>query len=159
MLRGLAFFVMLASLPSRGAVFDSHLEAQSDLKKELRQYEGKLFLLKSPSSFDVIHFDQQGHPTREPIGVPWTTSGLVRASRVDIREHQIVIDGVREVVALDPESPTPKLIAANTDRPVHITIDFPNTLDPAERSELLSRVFLVEDVAQKVANAWHPRLT
>jgi TonB family protein len=161
MRRGFAFYVLLVGVLTcvLPVALDASLDYQDDVKKEVRRYEGKLLLLKTPSSFDIVHFDQQGRASREPSGVPWTTSGLVRARKTDVRERQVVIDGVRVVVALDPESPIPKLVPVTTDREVHVTIQLPSSLHgSAELNDFLSRVFSVEDVPQRIANAWHAEI-
>src|ERR1700675_3920995 len=77
----------------------------ADLRKEIRQrYEGKLLLLNQPSSFEILYFDVQGHPTRRPTGEPWTTCGLLQAEKVELRDGQITIDGLRVIVALSQKS-------------------------------------------------------
>ncbi|MGC2197385.1 MAG: energy transducer TonB [Terriglobales bacterium] len=129
---------------------------QADLKKEVRQrYAGKLLLLSAPSRFDLIHFDAQGHPTREPTGEPWTTCGLVRARKINMRDRQMTIDGERVIVALDPEPPGTKLISVNVDREVHVTIELPPSIhNPTELSTFLAQVFSMEGLEHKIANAW-----
>jgi TonB family protein len=157
MRRGFVFIVMLVGVLAcvLPVALNASLDFQDDVKKEVRGYEGKLLLLKTPSSFDIVHFDQQGRASREGSGVPWTTSGLVRARKTDVRERQVVIEGVRVVVTLDPESPT-KLVPVTTGREVHIAIQLPSSLHgSAEFNEFLARVFSVEDVPQRIANAWH----
>jgi TonB family protein len=154
-----ASFAVLAglawcSLPSPvGASF----VAPGDLQKEVRRrYEGKLLLLSAPSSFDLIHFDAQGHPTREATGEPWTTSGLVRARRIDVRNRQMTIDGPRVIVALDPEPPGTKLIPVTIDREVHVMIELPPSIHgPSELHTFLAQVFSVDGLQQRIANAWH----
>jgi TonB family protein len=133
------------------------LAPQSDLKKEIRQrYEGKLLLLSAPSSFDLIHFDAKGHATREATGEPWTTSGLVRARKIDVRNRQMIIDGQRELVALDPEPPGTKLIPVTTNRDVHVTIELPPSIhSTSQLNTFLAQVFSADGVAQRIANAWH----
>jgi TonB family protein len=151
-------FAVLAGLCwcSFPASVDATLIPQSDLKKEVRQrYEGKLLLLSAPTSFDLIHFDAKGHLTREATGEPWTTSGLVRARKIDLRNRQMTIDGQRVLVALDPEPPGTKLIPVNTDRDVHVTIELPPSIhNPSELNTFLVQVFLTDGVAQKIQNAW-----
>jgi TonB family protein len=129
---------------------------ENDLRKELRRrYEGKLLLLSTPSSFDVVHFDGKGVPTRPPVGEPWTTAGLMRAEKVDVLDGQVVIDGRRAIVA-STNAALKKLVAVTTDRAVHVSIDLPRELhDPSERNEFLARVVSIDEVNRKIENAWH----
>ncbi len=148
------FAVLLAVLASS---FCSEVEAGApfDLKKEARRYEGRLLLLSAPSRFDLIHFDTQGHPTREATGEPWTTTGLVRARKIDLRDRQLTIEGERAVVALEPAASGTKLVAAPVGRAVHITVEMPPIQSAAELTQFLSRIFSTDDVQQKIARAWH----
>jgi TonB family protein len=128
-----------------------------DFRKELRRrYEGKLLLLSVPSSFDVVHFDGSGSPTRPPAGEPWTTAGLIRADKIDVQGGQVVIDGRREIVALSPNASSKKLVPVTTDRAVHVSIDLPREpSDAARPSEFLGRILLMEEVSHKIETAWH----
>jgi TonB family protein len=127
-----------------------------DLRKEVRQsYEGKLLLLKQPSCFDVLHFDGDGLLTRRPAGEPWTTCGLLRAEKVELRDGQITIDGARVIVALNQGSKTGKLDPVTTDRQVHVAIEMPRPpRDSGDLTAILSRVFS-KDLARRMAEAWH----
>ena len=129
----------------------------ADFRKELRRrYEGKLLLLSVPSSFDVVHFDGSGSPSRPPAGEPWTTAGLIRVDKVDVQGGQVVIDGRREIVALLANTSSRKLVPITTDRIVHVSIDLPRELtDPAARQEFLAHVVSLEKVGSKIENAWH----
>jgi hypothetical protein len=128
-----------------------------DFRKELRRrYEGKVLLLSVPTSFDVVHFDGSGSPTRRPAGEPWTTAGLIRADKVDVQGRQVVIDGRREIVALLANTSSRKLVPVTTGRTVHISIDLPREpTDAAKRSEFLGRVLSTEEVSRKIQGAWH----
>jgi len=128
----------------------------SDFRKELRKrYAGKLLLLSVPSSFDVVHFDGNGSPTRPSAGEPWTTAGLIRADKVDVLGKQVVIDGRREVIALLANASAKKLVSVTTDRAVHVSIDLPpERSDAATRHEFLARVFSTEEVSRRIASAW-----
>jgi len=128
-----AFAVMIAFFwsSSSAAPATSALPA-FDIKKEVRRNEGKLLLLNAPSRFDLIHFDAQGHPTRESTGEPWTTAGLVRAKKIDLQEHQIVIDGERVVLVLNRQAlgrTTPTAMPIG--REVHIRIELPSSIPDA----------------------------
>ncbi len=127
-----------------------------DLRKEIRQsYEGKLLLLNQPSCFDVLHFAADGLPTRRPTGEPWTTCGLLRAEKVELRDGQITIDGARVIVALNQGSKTGKLEPVTTDRQVHVAIEMPRPPQASgDVAAILSRVFSKE-LARRMAEAWH----
>jgi TonB family protein len=129
----------------------------ADFRKELRRrYEGKLLLLSVPTSFDVVHFDGSGLPTRAPAGEPWTTAGLIRADKVDVHGGQVVIDGRREIVALLANTSSKKLVPVTTDRTVHVSIDLPRgSTDPAVRHKFLSHVVSIGEVGSKIESAWH----
>jgi TonB family protein len=128
----------------------------SDLRKELRQlYEGKLLLLSNPSSFDVVHFDGKGVPTRRSAGEPWTTAGLIQAEKVDLLDGQVVIDGRRAIVALSSNGRPKKLVPVTIDRAVHVSIDLPREIrDQRERHEFLQQVVSTDEVARRIENAW-----
>lgn len=146
--------LLCASIPAPAV---TGLDVQGDLKKEARQrYEGKLLLLSVPSRFDFIHFDAQGHPTREATGEPWTTCGLVRAKKIDMRDRQMTINGQRVIVALERKPSGEILIPVIIDRDVQVTIELPPTIhNPAELNRFLAQVFSADGLQQKVANAWH----
>jgi TonB family protein len=131
--------------------------SRGDLRKTIRQrYEGKLLLLTVPSSFDVIHFDGKGNPTRPPAEEPWTTCGLLHATKIDVQDNQMVLDGPRVVVALDPEPPGTKLVPVTTDRQVHVSIELPRSIrNASELNEFLAHVLSVDGLQQKIATAWH----
>lgn len=113
-------------------------------------------MLQVPTSFDVIHFDGKGHPTRPPTGEPWTICGLLQATKIDVQDNQMVVDGPRVIVALNPEPPGTKLVPVTTDRELHVTIELPRLLRNAtELNEFLAHVFSVDDLQQKIAMAWH----
>jgi len=128
----------------------------SDFRKELRkQYEGNLLLLSVPSSFDVVHFDDSGSPTRPSAGEPWTTAGLIRADKVDVLGGQVVIDGRRELVALAAHASAKKLVSVTTDRAVHLSIDLPREQpDLRARHEFLARILSMEEVPRRIESAW-----
>jgi TonB family protein len=130
----------------------------NDFRKELRKkYEGKLLLLSVPSSFDVVHFDVSGSPTRPPGGEPWTIAGLVRADKVDVLNGQVIIDGRREVVALSAKASVKKPAPVTTERTVHVSIDLPRErTDPAFRHEFLARIVSIEEVGRRIEGAWRP---
>lgn len=129
----------------------------SDLRQELRRrYEGKLLLLRNPNSFDVVHFDGKGVPTRRSAGEPWTTAGLIQAEKVDVLDGQVVIDGRRAIVALSSSGQPRKLVPVTTDRAVHVSIDLPRELrDPRERHEFLQHIVSTDEVVRRIENAWH----
>jgi len=127
-----------------------------DLRKNLRRrFEGKLLLLSVPSNFDVVQFDAKGVPTRQPTGEPWTTAGLVKADKVDLRDDQVILDGHRMIVAVASGMSAAKLVAVATDRTVHVSIDLPPSANTAaELDECIGRVVSL-DIAEKIVNAWH----
>src|SRR6266436_1209417 len=74
-----------------------------DLQRELRKaYTGKLFSLRVPIGYDVVHFNREGQPTRTSSGEPWTTCGLFRVRKISVNNGQMVIDGDRVIVAVNP---------------------------------------------------------
>jgi TonB family protein len=128
----------------------------SDLRKELRKkYEGKLVVLSAPSSFDVIHFDGNGLPTRRSAGEPWTTAGLIKAEKVDVLGGQAVIDGRRVIVALSANGGPKRPVAVTTERQVHVSIDLPNIDDASQRNKFLDRVLSTDEVVRKIERSWH----
>lgn len=155
-LRYLVALVMLVC-GTVAAVSAPNTASDADFRKELRRrYEGKLVLLSVPTNFDVVHFDGSGSPTRPPGGEPWTTAGLIRADKVDIKGGQVIIDGRREIVALLANTSSKKLVPVTTDRAVHVSIDLPReSTDPAVRHEFLGHVVSVEQIGNKIENAWH----
>lgn len=158
MSRSSVAFVVLAIL--FGCSFPAQVRAspdlESDLRREIRQrYEGKLLLLNSPSSFDVIHIDGKGHPTRPPNGEPWTTSGLLQAKKISLQNRLMTIDGPRVIVVLDPASPA-SLQPVTTDRDLHLTIELPSWIrNSTDLNNFLRQLFSADDVRQRMANAWH----
>ncbi|HST12022.1 MAG TPA: energy transducer TonB [Terriglobales bacterium] len=128
----------------------------ADLRKELRRkYEGKLVLLSVPSSFDVVHFDRNGVPTRRSAGEPWTTAGLIKTEKVDVLGGQVVIDGRRAIVALSANGAPKKLVAVTTERQVHVSIDLPGIGDATQRNELLARILSTDEVTRRIEDSWH----
>jgi TonB family protein len=150
------FVALLVFLYGTFTPLSSPVVPGADLRKELRQrYEGKLLLLSTPSSFDVVHFDGEGLVTRPPEGQPWTTAGLIRAEKVDVQGGQVVIDGRRAVVA-STNAELKKLVVVTTNRAVHVSIDLPPDLrDQSERNQFLARIVSVAELARKIENAWH----
>jgi len=132
--------------------------ASGDLRKALRQrFEGKLLRLHAPSGFDVLHYDTKGALTRPSSGEPWTMTGLVQADKVDVRDAQVMVDGRRVVLAIDPQSPTKKLVPVTTDRTVHIGIELPPAITrTSEANEYLNRVIAVDGVTRGIENVWRP---
>ena len=129
--------------------------AFGDLQKDLRQtYTGKILSLRIPSNFDVLRFDANGHPARPGDGEPWTTCGLFRVKKIGLNFAQIVIEGDREAVILSPD-PVKKLLLVELDRPVHVTVDIPDSVHKlAELNPLLARVFLPGDLIARMSAAW-----
>jgi TonB family protein len=153
----LRFFVALVICGTIAALAAPSVLPDADVRKELRRrYEGKLVLLSVPTNFDVIHFDGSGSPTRPPAGEPWTTAGLIRADKVDLQNGQVILDGRREIVALQANTSSRKLVPVTTDRMVHISVDLPREpIDAVRRSEFLGRILSTEEVAGKIEGAWH----
>jgi TonB family protein len=96
----------------------------------------------------------EGAPTRLPAGEPWTTAGLIRAEKVDVLDGQVVIDGQRAIVVLTTNTALKKLAAVTIERKVHVSIDLPRGT-VAKRKDFLARIVSIEEVARKIANAWH----
>jgi TonB family protein len=149
-------FLAVLTCASAPSIVHARSALAGDLRKDIRQrYEGKLLLLSTPSSFDIIHFDVEGHPTRPPTGEPWTTCGLLQAGKVEVRDYQVTIEGLRVVVALNREPSSTKLVPVTTDREVHVAIEMPRSIrDVTDLHKFLSRIFSVDDPAQRIANAW-----
>ncbi len=153
-----AFVVMIALLwCSSPAVLETSVASMFDIKKEVRRYEGKLLLLSAPSRFDFVHFDAQGQPTRESTGEPWTMAGLVRATKIDVHEHQILIDGERVVLVLDGQGAgKTQTKAVPVGRGIHITIELPSSVhDVTTLQRFLASVFTTEGLQERIAEAWH----
>jgi TonB family protein len=151
-----AFALLIVMGGSAAPVLPPTVTPEGDFRKELRhRYEGKLLLLRVPSSFDIVHFDGNASPTRPPSGEPWTTAGLIRADKVDVQNGQVVIDGRREVLALAAKSASRKLVPVTTDRMVHVSIDLPREQpEPAARTEFLASILSTEEIPRRIENAW-----
>jgi TonB family protein len=110
--------------------------------------------LRTPSSFDVLHFDARGQPTRSESGEPWTTCGLFQARKLHVKANRVDIDGERVIVALNPASPGKTLSLVPLDRDVHVTIDLPASISSAgQLNEFLTRIFFPDDLLQPRINA------
>lgn len=148
--------LLICASGALAAPISPSVSPDSDLRKELRRrYEGKLLLLSNPNSFDVVHFDGKGVPTRRSAGEPWTTAGLIQAEKVDVLDGQVVIDGRRAIVALSSNGRPKKLVPVTTDRAVHVSIDLPRDLrDQRERHEFLQHIVSTDEVVLRIENAW-----
>ncbi|HZE26761.1 MAG TPA: energy transducer TonB [Terriglobales bacterium] len=142
-------------LSSLGPCVPVHAGPRSDLQKELRRsYQGKLLSLRSPSSFDVIHFDASGQPTRPEREEPWTTCGLFQARKTYVKANRVDIDGERVIVALNPAFPGTKLSLVTLDREVHVAIDLPASISSTgQLNEFLTKIFFPDDRLQPSINA------
>jgi TonB family protein len=129
--------------------------AHGDLQKELRQtYSGKILSLRVPSNLDVLHFDSNGEGARASGGEPWTTCSLFKVRKIGVSFAEIVIEGDREAVVLNPD-PVKKLLLVDLDRPVHVTIDLPPSVHTlADSNPVLLRIFAPGDLVAHMTSAW-----
>ena len=151
------FLAMFLVFTSANVSLHAAPALNADLRKVIRQkLEGKLLLLNAPSNSDLIQFDVEGRLTRPSKGEPWTTSGLLKAEKVDAYDYQISIDGQRVTTEVDPLPPGTKLVATPTDRAVHVSIEVPRRIqNAADLDGFLSKIFFTADLAEKLSNAWH----
>jgi len=129
--------------------------AHGDLQKDLRRtYTGKILSLRVPNNLDVLHFDTSGKGTRPSNGEPWTTCSLFKVKKIDVSFAQIVIEGDRKAVALNPD-PVKKLLLVELNRPVHVTIDLPPSVHTlGDLKLLLLRIFSPGDLIARMTSAW-----
>lgn len=127
-----------------------------DLQRGLRTaYVGKLFSLRTPISYDVVHFNLEGKSTRPGSGEPWTTSGLFRVRKMSINHGTLVIDGDREIVVLNPAAEHKKLLLVPSERNIHVVIDLPpSTEDIPGVNLVLACIFVPGDLPARMAEAW-----
>ncbi len=94
-----------------------------DLERDLRKtYTEKLLSLRTPISYDVVHFNLEGHPSRAATGEPWTTCGLFKVKKISVKSGQVAIDGERVIVVLNPATEEKKLLLVTVERGVHVII-------------------------------------
>jgi TonB family protein len=129
-----------------------------DLERDLRKtYAERLLSLRTPISYDVIHFNLEGHPTRATTGEPWTTCGLFKVKKISVKSGQVAMDGERVIVVLNPAAEEKKLLLVTVERSVHVIIDLPMTIEtPADMGRLLARIFLPGDLQKRMAAEWVP---
>jgi len=127
-----------------------------DLERDLRKtYTEKLLSLRTPTSYDVVHFNLEGHPSRAASGEPWTTCGLFKVKKISVKSGQVAIDGERVIVVLNPATEEKKLLLVTVERGVHVIIDLPMTIEtPADMDRLLARIFLPGDLQKRMAAEW-----
>lgn len=127
-----------------------------DLQRDLRnRYTGKFLSLRTPISYDVIHFNLQGQPTRPATGEPWTMCGLFKVRKIDLNAGQIVIDGERVIVVVNPAAEQKKLLLVTLERNVHVSIDLPPSVQTtAEIEGVLVKIFSPGDLQERMAAAW-----
>jgi hypothetical protein len=79
---------------------------------------------------------------------------LFEVRKIDMNFAQIVIEGDREAVALNPD-PVKKLLLVELNRPVHVTIDLPPSVHTlADLKLLLLRIFAPGDLMARMTSAW-----
>jgi TonB family protein len=129
--------------------------ARCDLQRQMRQsYAGKLLSLRIPSNFDVLQYDASGQPARPGNGEPWTTCGLFKVKKISVSLGQMMIDGDRAAVILNPD-PTKKLLLVILDRTLHVVIDLPPSVHSlSDMNGLLARIFVPGDLQTRMTAAW-----
>jgi len=94
--------------------------AAQEPEKALKQYEGKILVLRHPLQSSSQHYDADGHLLNREAEGPWTVYGGILIDKVAVRPDQLRIQGRRILFYFAGE-----LTASTMSKPRHIEPPFP----------------------------------
>jgi TonB family protein len=155
-------FCYLAAFRPNSAGADDRKDLEGNLR---RAFEDKLLSLRDPHFGRRLQFDSSGKLVSKAEAGPWSTCGLLKVSKVILRQDHIEIDGKRALLVLrrGPTDNQPSSIpqqgdqitALVTDDAVSIFVEI-STLDAPQVSQIISHVFQGGQLQDRVAAYWKP---